>query len=596
MDRAKALFTKFYNLVYAKNEMKEFIHEVKKKLRTKSFYSLLGFVAILLFIFLANGLHESYPDEFDNILGGWNTLHGSFLYSSFFTHHGPTAYLIAAVLELFSGNSFFRFRIVYSISLLAFLLYSFWYFRRSLGAQLVQFFPLFLLFIGLGATYFWGHMLLADIVSGFLLTFAIGLVVIKRLHNKNLTAHDMIFVSILTSLSVLSSLTYLYLSVILYGYVFLEYFSSNKLSYLKIRNYFYPIIVFTIPFVILLIYLILTGSLSDYLYQNFTFNQQYYIYNYPRAPGETFINPVRFAIIIAHEFIMSFFDLLVQAKDLNFYFPFNIALAVGNTAFMIYAFASRKFKLLLFVFLMFIYSNGRSNPLTSGERDYQSSVYIMLSLFLTCYLLYELFEKLKSGLEYQKKLVYSLLFVITFIYAFANFSFLGRKFIDKVYQKYMGKAPLIYDRPQIAPIINMTLTKNDYTWIGPFEFEELFYTKIKNVSQYQIFNPGMGRSEKIQNGLIADFEKNKPKLIWFDKRFYILGENPEKYGRPFIAYINDHYTNIYDYRRGDSRFVSVKPIDQKTDIETKLYIRIENAEEIIDKLASLGVIREVSAR
>jgi hypothetical protein len=160
----------------------------------------------------------------------------------------------------------------------------------------------------------------------------------------------------------------------------------------------------------------------------------------------------------------------------------------------------------------------------------------------------------------------------------------------------MGKQAMIYDRPQIAPIINMTLTRDDYTWIGPFEFEELFYTKIKNTSQYQIFNPGMGRSEKIQNGLISDFEKNKPKMIWFDKRFYILGENPEKYGRPFIDYINSHYTTIYDYRRDDSKFVSVKPIDQRTDIETKLYIRLENTDEIIDKLTSLGIIHEVPAR
>ncbi len=574
----------------------EIIHSLKKRVRTKSFYSLLGFVAILLFMFIGNGLHESYPDEFDNILGGWNTLHGSFLYSHFFTHHGPTAYLLAAFLEIFSGNSFVKFRLLYSLALLAFLLYSFWYFRKSVGSHISRFYPLFLLFIGVGATYFWGHMLLADNVSGFLLTLAIGLVVVKRLHDKSLSPRDMIFISVMTSLSVLSSLTYLYLCFILYGYVFLEYFISNKLSFLKLKNYFFPVFVFGIPYIVLLIYLLLTGSLSDYLYQNFTFNQKYYIYNYPRAPGETFINPMRFAIIIAHEFIMSFFDLLVQARDFNFYFPFNIALAVGNMAFLIYIFVNRRFKLLLFVFLMFIYANGRSNPLTSGERDYQSSVYIILSIFLVCYLLYELYGKLTSGVEYQKKLIFSVLFIVTFIYAFANFSFLARKFIDKVYQKYMGRQAMIYDRPQIAPIINMTLTKDDYTWIGPFEFEELFYTKIKNASQYQIFNPGMGRSEKIQNGLISDFEKNKPRMIWFDKKFYILGENPEKYGQPFIEYINAHYTTIYNYRRGDNKYVSVKPIDQKTDIETKLYIRLENVDEIIDKLVSLGVIHEVSAR
>ena len=232
---------------------------------------------------------------------------------------------------------------------------------------------------------------------------------------------------------------------------------------------------------------------------------------------------------------------------------------------------------------MLIYANGRSNPVTSGERDYQSAVYIMLSLFYVCYLLYALYDEFKSDLEYRKKMIYTVLFVITFIYSFANFSFLSKKFIDKAFQKYMGKAPLIYNRPQIAPILNSVLTPNDYTWIGPFEFEELFYTKEKMASQYQIFNPGMGRSEKIQNGLISDFEKTKPKLIWFDKKFYILGENPEMYGKPFISYIQEHYFTLLDYRNGGFRYVSVKPIEQRTDIETKLYIRRDNADEIVAK-------------
>jgi hypothetical protein len=337
----------------------------------------------------------------------------------------------------------------------------------------------------------------------------------------------------------------------------------------------------------------MSGSFSDYVYQNFTFNQQYYIYNYPRATGETGINPVRFAIIIANSFLMSFSDLLIQVKDFNFSFPFNITLAVGNLAFMIYVFTKKKYKLLVFFLLMLIYSNGRSNPLTSSERDYQSAVYILLSLLIACYLIYNLYEELRSDLEYKKKVIYTSLFLLTFIYMFANFQFLGRKFMDKGYNKYMGKAPLIYNRPQIAPMINSILTPADYTWIGPFEFEELFHTKEKFASKYQIFNPGMGHSEKIQNGLIADFEMTKPKLIWFDKKFYILGLNPEEYGQPFIRYLNQNYITLLEYKKGNVKYVSVKPIDQRTDIETKFYIRRENADEIIGKMVNLGIIKEV---
>lgn len=567
-----------------------------RAVKTRKFaYSFLLF-SVLAFIFVVNGLHESYPDEFDNILGGWYILHGHPLYSTFFTHHGPTSYFLAAIVEILSGNSFFRFRMVYSVLFLASYGYFFWYFRKSLGVHISRFFPLFLLFIGVGATYFWGHMLLADNTSAILLSLAIGLILLKNLHHKPLVTHDLIFISVLSFLSVLSSLTYLYLLIFLYLFIYIEYFNSNNLSFRNIRNYFSPFLIFASPFAIFILYLLLTGSIGDYFYQNFVFNQKYYIYNYPRAPGETFINPVRFAIIIAHEFLMSFTDLLNQIKDFNFYFPFNITLAVGNTVLLIYLFVNKKYKMLLFMILMLIYANGRSNPLTSGERDYQSAVYIFISIFNICYLLYALYDELKDNLDLRKKVVYSALLIILFIYSFAAFLFLGRKFIDKAFQKYMGKAPLIYDRPQIAPIMNIVLSPNDFTWIGPFEFEELFYTKEKNASQYQIFNPGMGRSEKIQDGLISDFEKNKPKLIWFDKKFYILGENPEKYGQPFINYLNQHYFTLLDYRENGFQYKSVKPIDQRTDIETKLYIRHENSEEILQKLVDAGIIYKVAAQ
>lgn len=566
---------------------------IKDIFRSKSFYSYLFFSLILLFTFFANTLHESYPDEFDNILGGWRILHGHPLYSEFFTHHGPTAYFIAAIIEIFSGNSFVKFRIIYSLVMFAFLMFSFWYYRRSIGVHLSRFFPLFLLFIGIGSTYFWGHMLLADNISGYFLSLSVGLFILKQLHHKPLLKGDLIFISIMTFLSILSSLTYLYLVLIFYLFVYTEYFTSNKLSFKKISYYVTPLLIFGIPFLLFLLYLLLTGSFSDYVYQNFVFNQQYYIYNYPRAPGETAINPIRFAIIIANTFLMSFSDLLIQIKDFNFSFPFNISLAVANLAFMIYAFTKKKYRLLLFFLLMLIYANGRSNPLTSSERDYQSAVYILISLFVASYLLYELYEELRSELEYRRKFIYSSLFLLLFVYMFANFQFLGRKFLEKAYNKYMGKAPLIYNRPQIAPMINSILVPSDYTWIGPFEFEELFYTKEKFASQYQIFNPGMGHSEKIQNGLIADFEKTKPKLIWFDKKFYILGQNPEEYGKPFIQYLNNNYTTLLEYKRGNVRFVSVNPIDPRTDIETKFYIRRENVDEIIDRMVSLNLIKEV---
>jgi hypothetical protein len=573
------------------NFINNFTQKIFHLLRQRNFYFTLSFLGIIFAVFMINGLHESYPDEFDNILGGWYLLHGNVLYNTYFTHHGPTAYFLAAFVEIFSGNSFVKFRMIYSASLFAYCIFIYWYLRRSLGSVAARFYPLFLIFVGLGATYFWGHMLLADNISGYFIAPAVGILIIKHLYKKPISLEDISLISLLSCFSVLCSLTYLYLIFFLYLFVFIEFFQSNSLSFGRIRNYLKPVFILIFPYAIFLIYLLVTGSLSSYLYQNFTFNQKYYIYNYPRVSGETTINPVRFAIVIAENFLMSFGNLLIQVRDFNFSFPFNISLAVADMAFLIYLFVKKEYRLTIFFLLMLIYANGRSSPLTSSERDYQSTVYILLSLFTTCFLFYRLYEDLKKNEEYRVTVIYTALFLLISIYGFENLNFLGRKFMEKAYNKYMGYAPLIYDRPQIAPLINQLISKDEYTWIGPFEFEEIFYTKAKIASRYQIFNSAMGRSVQDKKNLIANIDKNKPKIIWFDKTFFILGESPEMYGKEFIADINEHYITLSSYVNGKTKYKSMKPIEQRTDIETKLYIRKENAVEIINKMLNLGIIK-----
>ena len=61
-------------------------------------------------------------------------------------------------------------------------------------------------------------------------------------------------------------------------------------------------------------------------------------------------------------------------------------------------------------------------------------------------------DELKEKIEYPKKLIISFLFLIILIYSFFNFTFLLREYSYKTYNKFMGLAPAIYDRPKIAPV------------------------------------------------------------------------------------------------------------------------------------------------
>lgn len=548
------------------------------------------FFILITAIFVINSLHESYPDEFDNIMGGWYILHGKLIYSDWFTHHGPIAYFIAAFIEIFSGQSFVKFRFFYSIFLVIVTFGGFYYLKKVFEFEKIKFYLPLIFVLAISATYFWGQMLLADSLSAYLLMPVFGLIVLKAYYRLKLTTNDFIFISVLSSLSLLSSLTYtyliggMYLSSIIYFYLGFE--RRRKINV----EFFKPILILLLPFVIFLLYLLVTGSFMDYLHQGISFNQKYYVYNYPRPEGSTFINPLRFAIVIAQDFHNNFSSLLIGLPTFNFTFPFNITLAVINASFLIYLVFRKQYKLAVFVLLCLIYSNARSNPWTSKETDYQSAVYMLFSLFNITFFLTKIYQDLKKDLEYPQKIVFTVLFLLSAAYAFFTFTYLLRTFSYKAYGKYMGSQSAIYDRPRIAPIVNSIVSKDEYALIGPFEFEELFYMNAKLPTKYQILIPGMGRSPEMQKEMIAELEETKPKIIYFDKRFHILGSSPEQHGKFFLRYLDENYITLLGYTNENGQAYSKIPIDDRVDLETKLYIRKEKVDEIVSILVKNNLI------
>lgn len=573
-------------------QIRSFFKEKINIFKSKRNWVYIGFWAFILFTFFVNTLHESYPDEFDNIMGGWYILHGRLIYTGFFTHHDPVAYFIAAFVEIFSGRSFVRFRIFYSILLFIFTFWSFSYLKGSIKRISMEFYLGVVLFFGVGATYFWGHMLLADNVSAILLMPAFALVLIKSLYKEALTLKDYIFVSVLSSLALLSSITYFYLTFGLFAFLGLSYLHSYSFNIKRVlsKETGKIILIILAPYIIFLIYLIVTGSFKDYFYDAVSFNQKYYIYNYPRPIGSTSINPIRYAIVIAQNFQNNFSSLLIQAKDFNFTFPFNITLAVADAALLIYLILKKRVDLALFIWIILTFANARSNPVTSSETDYQSAVYIMISLFNIVLVLKILHEELKKEVEYSQKLIFSFLLIIVGIYSLFNFTFLVRKFSYKTYNKFMGFQGTVYDRPKIAPILNSLTSNADYAWIGPFAFEDLFYMNAQLPSKFVILLPAFGDAPEIQQQMIADFEKNPPKIIYFEKRYFILGRSPEMYAQFFLDYLATNYITLFDYKEGKTVYKSSIPIDDRIDLETKLYINKNDFPQVKQELLDKGLI------
>jgi hypothetical protein len=574
---------------------RKFFHRVKVYLianrSNPRLYLTIGLYLLLFSVFFINAFHEEYPDEFDNMLGGLFILKGSLPYRDFFTHHGSISYFLSAFISLFTGNSFVHFRIFYSIILFLATVGTYKLVQNKIGNVRSQFYPIFIVLLSVGSTYFWLQMLVADGLSAFLLTPVFAILILKAFYNIRLTTSDFILISTCTSLAFLNSLTYLFVACIIYAYVLYIYALQEKKAIFKMHA-LHPVILFAIPYLIYLIYLLVTGSITDFIYQTIIFNRKYYIYNLPEDDGQGFINPIRYAISIAYSFYNNFYNLLLQVRDFNLGHPVNVTLAVANTSALIYFALKRKIALLLFILGIMIFANVRSNPLTSAERDYQSAVYITLALFLLSFLFVRLYKELNNQIEWTKKLIYTGLFLLICIYGFFTSIFLTHRFFEKAYQKYMGKAPIIYNFADFAPIMNAAVGPDEYYLMWPFEFEEMIYmTHGKLPTKYHIFIPGMGNSPEIRAEMMADLTKTPPEVIWFDRRFFILGRSPEMYGKFFIEFLDKNYTTLYKYQGNGITITSVAPINGRVDIETKLYIRHDMVETVIQRLHTNGLIK-----
>lgn len=557
---------------------------------TKLFFQHL--IAIFLWLVIAailftNTFHEKYPDEFDNILGGQYLSEGQMLYRDYFTHHGPAPYFLAALLIPFSLGSFVFFRVAYAIFLFFFFLLSFLFLRRVLDEQYSRFYPLLVLALAISSTYFWGHMLLADSFAAIILLPAYFILLSQIYAKRTLSRATHLFLAISIALTLLSSMTYLFLVLLIYCVIFCFIYQSPK-------QYPRLIFIYLSPYLAFFGLLLLTNSLSDWYRQTIEFNAQFYIYNYPRAPGSNFINPLRYAIVITQNFFENIHPVLTNISRVDLFYPFNTALAYGNLLFLIILLYQRKYLLAFLLISTLIFSNARSNPLTSEERDYQAAMYITLSFthtFFGLFLSQRLFPKIS---DYFPKVLLTVILVPTIILWFFNGLFVTRKWFDRVYERYMGLTPLIYDRPQLAPIINATIKPNEYMWIGPFDFEDHFYARGLSPSKYHILLPGMAQNGMIEE-LQSDLEIRKPKLIIFDWHLFILGNAPKDYAPQFLEYLNQNYIRLLEYREPDgSQYKSVAPIELRRDVEAKMYINPDYKDEVIADLLHANIIYRVT--
>lgn len=546
----------------------------------------LWYFVFLLGVFLANSIHESYPDEFDNISGGKFILQGVFPYSGFLSHHGPFAYYLSAFLNLFSGTSFVAFRLIYAIFLVL-MLSSYTYLLKSKFNESVEFLKPYFVILGITATYFWLHMFLADSLSSLMLILPYFYLLLLTTKRNSLTLRDVWIVSLPLSFVVMTALTYSFLVAGLYAFLALLYLRSNHrlFSFTTLR----AIGIVFLPYFIFFLTLLGSGALGDYYYQNITYNQTYYIDNYPRSVASNRINPVRYAIVIAKTALDNVADGARHVFTFNIYSPKEIPLLGLNLLFIITLLLSGNYLAIIPVLFFLLFSNPRSSLMSLKELDYQSAVYTVLSLGNGVLAFSHNLRRKLLGNQRDNLLSLTTLGLGIFLTIF-SFAMLT-PFTTKIFNKYMGTEPAIYNRPEIAPSLNLLLTKDDYVWIGPFEFEELYYLDAKLPSKYHWLLPANAKSDKIRTEMMQDFETNPPTIIVFDHGFGAFGAPPSSFNYFMMDFLKAGYSEIASIadQEGNTYDCNIPRLKDFV-CSGQFFVRNDQAQIILSKMIDLNLV------
>ncbi len=501
------------------------------------------FWAIILLLLILNSLHATYPDEFDNLLGGKLLLAGILPYRDYFSHHGILSYLISASILPFSGISFVHFRLLFAGALTGLAITSFVTIRKAIPKEGLIWIAGFLILLAVSATYFWGNMLLADTLSSYFLIPAYLLLFWKFFRGNQLKTGDLITISVFTFLAVLNSPTYLYAVAVFIVAAFwyqMQFVKRPWLSKINLQGLVLFGIIFAVPYVGFIIYLLLTKSWSSFYFDEIVYNRNYYIYNYPRPAWSTSFNPVRYAVVIVNDFVNATQTALVSIKTIDLRYPLTGTFAFVNLSLVAFLLVKKKFLLVLTIVMTLAFVNARGNPADIKATDYQTAAYFVLTLAngaLLGYLFTNFLDKISN---YFIRSVITTFGVIVVFLGIFSVIFLGGEWWRLNYNHYMGTAPLIYDRPAVAPLVNSLVPTDQYCWVGPFAFEDMFYLQCKLPSTYTWILPQLAGIPSVRDQIISDFSKNKPQVIVFHRNFFVFGQGP-KYLTFFDDFLNRNY-------------------------------------------------------
>jgi hypothetical protein len=459
-----------------------------------------------------------FTDEGDNILAGIALNNGIKIYDGFYSQHLPGMYFIMAIIAKLGFHTVEQFRIG-SYILLA-IIWTFMYIRYSkhFDKKILFLYPIF--YIGMMSI---GEFTSATIVaeqfqSQFLMILLLEFIMFYR--NKKFSKYS----ELIIGLSIFMSVMIAFVSVIpicifvigLFCIDIINYCQKEKFNIIKyIQHFFknyYKVLLFTIlPFILFLIYLIVTKTLIGCYEQAFYLNTNIYskYSGYSSNPLITLIKMIPTYFTTIKNFI---FNIITKNSFID-----NFILLVLNLTFILYLFKNFSKEKLLSIF-MILFSLGCANRGFVGFHGLP----FLASISLISLLNIELFSEVKNF-----KYILSLMILIILL----NYI----PYISNIFQP-LNESDKNYE------MFDKLLDEDDTIYL--INLDTPGYINSGRLPSSRMYSLVPWFSEVYEDEVIEDVENNKPKLIAYSPNIDIWGYIIKDYASKLNEYILQNYTYV----------------------------------------------------
>jgi len=483
----------------------------------------------LLFVGMSTIRFFSMNDQLENIFGGTLIAQGIFPYSGFFTQHMPLPHYIGAGLSLLTRNVWWLYQACFTFLLFA---WAFWLYARLSIWTSTRTARVWLGFITVGASLTLGHTILAETFVAYASLSLVALFLFRYLRPEFVPKiRDAVTVSLLTFLIIGSSLLYAFFALLCIGVWLWVSLRANARG-TRWRWFALCVGIFTAPYLLFILSLLLTHSTTQIIFDVYTFNQQYYaqFVHYPSNVGA-------WLLTVPFNFFKHAFETLRNAGQFFRWPDLLCTMGVLGAA----GFFLRQRQYLRGVFLLasaslLIPRDDFAIALSSTTDTFHSAPYFFVAILGVALVLGELWhhQRTKALRILRVAWLSSTAIILCMLVAWSWYLF-----------QFIQEYPDVRVRPQFSIAANALLTKDDFFWSGPGLYPDLLNVHAKFAAQAFHYFPWQAACNQCTEELLADLTRSKPSLIVFEKRDLTWQQYiPEIYAGKVIALLHTEYYQL----------------------------------------------------